>query len=252
MPRAIRSSATLPFTDSVRIFSAAADGGFGGGGAHVGDRLRFGLRDLGLGHLGAARDELFHLGLGFGGDPLGLGLGALDDAGGLGLGLALLALIFGEQLLRLFLQAARFVELGLDALGALVERVESASSARRHRPECRRRSRRRRRPRIRLRANMAGPQRLSASSTAAATAGAGGAVPISRSTIAPAASTAMPRTFAMAAVLVAAICFSASASCVLSLASSALRRSSASACSLSRISVPIACARLRASASDFS
>ena len=80
MPRAIRSSATLPLTVSVRIFSAAADGGVGGGGAHVGDRLRLGLRDLGLGHLGAARDELFHLGLGFRGDPLGLGLGALDDA----------------------------------------------------------------------------------------------------------------------------------------------------------------------------
>src|SRR5213080_4864486 len=44
-------------------------------GAHIGYSLGFSLRDLHLGHRGAARDKLFHLGLRFGSDPLGLGLG---------------------------------------------------------------------------------------------------------------------------------------------------------------------------------
>jgi hypothetical protein len=35
-------------------------------------------------------------------------------------------LVFGEQLLRLFLQPARLVELGLHALGAVVERLVSS------------------------------------------------------------------------------------------------------------------------------
>ena len=123
MPRAIRSSATLPFTSGEDLLGGR-DSGLGRRGTHVGHRLRLGLRDLGLGHLGAARDELFHLGLGLGGDALGLGLGARDDACGLGLGLLLLAPGIGEQLLRLFLQPARLVELGLHALGAIVERVD--------------------------------------------------------------------------------------------------------------------------------
>ena len=92
MPRASRSSATLPFTELGQHLLGGRHGGFRRCRAHVGDRLRFGLRDLGLGHLGAARDELFHLGLRFGRDPLGLGLGALDDRGRLFVGLALLAL----------------------------------------------------------------------------------------------------------------------------------------------------------------
>ena len=43
--------------------------------------------------------------------------------GRFGLGLLLLGLVLGEQLLGLFLQAARFVEVGLHALGAIVERA---------------------------------------------------------------------------------------------------------------------------------
>ena len=41
------------------------DSGVGGGGTHVGNRLRFGLGNLGLRHLGPARDEFFGLGCGF-------------------------------------------------------------------------------------------------------------------------------------------------------------------------------------------
>ena len=59
-----------------------------------------------------------------GGEPLGLGLGVGDDRLGLALGLALLALVFGEQLAGLVAQAAGLVELGLDAGAALVERVD--------------------------------------------------------------------------------------------------------------------------------
>ena len=79
MPLAIRLSAVEPWVDCTRIFSAAVDGGFGGGGTHVGERLGLGLRDLGLRHLGAARDELLDLALRLGGETLGLGPRALDD-----------------------------------------------------------------------------------------------------------------------------------------------------------------------------
>ena len=87
MPLAIRSSATLPLTRVGQDRLGGGDGGFGGGGTHVGDRLRLGLGDLGFGHLGAARDEFLHLGLGLGGDALGLGPGAGDDRLRLVLGL---------------------------------------------------------------------------------------------------------------------------------------------------------------------
>src|SRR5215510_6283390 len=66
-------------------------------------------------------------------------------------------------------------------------------------------------------------QLLSASLTAATTVVSAGAVPISRSTMALAASAAMLRTFAMAACLVPAMTFSASASLALSCFSSFLR-----------------------------
>ncbi len=98
--------------------------GIGRGGSHVGERLRLGLGDFRFRHLGAARDELFHPGLGLGGKPLGLGLGAGDDGLGLAFGLAALALELGEQRLRLLAQPARLVELGLDARLAVIERVE--------------------------------------------------------------------------------------------------------------------------------
>ena len=81
------------------------DRGIGRGGAHVGERLRLGLGDLRLRHLGAARDEIFHPRLGLGGETFGFGLGAGDDGFGLALGLTPLALEFGEQRLRLFAAA---------------------------------------------------------------------------------------------------------------------------------------------------
>src|SRR5688572_18746116 len=100
MPLAIRSSATLPLTVRVRIASAAATAA------------------------SAAGDEILHLRLGLEGDPLGLGLGASDDRRGLLLGFSLLFPILRQQGLRLLLQAARLVELRLDAIPALVDAFE--------------------------------------------------------------------------------------------------------------------------------
>ena len=59
-----------------RIFSAAATAASAAAARTSATACASAWRDLGLGHLGAAGDELFHLGLGLGGDPLGLGLGA--------------------------------------------------------------------------------------------------------------------------------------------------------------------------------
>ena len=106
-------------------------------------------------------------------------------AGGLVSAWRCLRLVFGEQLLRFFLQPARLVEFGLHALGALVERIDQHLRHADIDQDADEDRRRRRRPRIRaLRTLQSSPQRLSASSTAAATAGAAGAVPISRSTMA--------------------------------------------------------------------
>src|SRR5262249_62072441 len=93
---------------------------------------------------------------------------------------------------------------------------------------------------------------LRTSATAASIALSAGALPVSRSTIALAASVAMPCTLAIAVCLVPAMVFSASANLTWSWSSSFLRVDSASAVCLSRISLAIDCARLRASARDFS
>src|SRR5258708_1497205 len=46
------------------------NGGVRGGGAHIGQRLRFGLSNLALRHLGAPCDKVFDLGRGFRSQPL--------------------------------------------------------------------------------------------------------------------------------------------------------------------------------------
>ena len=75
MPLAKRSSATWPLTDCDRMVEAAATAALAAAAADIGKRLSFGQRDLALGGLGAAGDKVFHLGLGFGSDALGIGLG---------------------------------------------------------------------------------------------------------------------------------------------------------------------------------
>src|SRR6478672_3845081 len=71
--------------------------GIGGSGTDVSERLRFGERDLALGGLGAAGDEVFHLGLGLGRDALGFGLGVSNDFLGLAFGAGAAGLVFREQ-----------------------------------------------------------------------------------------------------------------------------------------------------------
>ena len=73
MPLAISSPASAPLASCGEDFLGGGDRGVGRGGAHVGGRLRLGLRDLGLRHLGAAGDEFLDLGLGLGGHALGFG-----------------------------------------------------------------------------------------------------------------------------------------------------------------------------------
>ena len=58
-----------------------------------------------------------------GGERLAFALGLLEDGLGLVLGLAALALVVGEQGLRLVAQAARLVELVADGIGARIERL---------------------------------------------------------------------------------------------------------------------------------
>src|SRR6266446_9079661 len=62
---------------------SGSDRGVGGGGADIGQRLGFGQRDLALGGLGAPRDKIFHLGLGLGGNALGIGSCVGNDVLGL-------------------------------------------------------------------------------------------------------------------------------------------------------------------------
>ena len=68
-------------------------------------------------------DEFFHPDFRLVGDALGFGFRAFDDRSRFLIGLTPLRLVFGEQLLGLFLQPARLVELGLHALAARVERI---------------------------------------------------------------------------------------------------------------------------------
>src|SRR5262249_40872753 len=232
-------------------FLCGGDRGIGGGGAHVGQGLRLGLGDLGFRHPGAARDELVHPRLGFGSEPLGLGLGAGEDLGGLALGGLLRAPVFGQERGGLILEAARLVELAADAGGALVERVQEElvdAEVDQYADEDHEGDGD---PGFGFSEHLC-PQRLSTSATAASTSRLAGADPVRRCTIAPAASVAMPLTLVMAADRRAPEVFSASATVALRLASSALRALSAAAASLARVSLASACARLRASASDFS
>src|SRR5262245_47391820 len=226
------------------------NGGFGRRAANFGGGLRFGLRDLGFGHLCASRDKVLDPGLGFGGHSLGLGFRAGDDVLRLAFGGVAFALIFGQKLCRLVLKFAGFVELALDTRRPVIERLRYHSMHAEIAKDADEQHEGNGNPGFRL--HQHGYEPFSASATAAATVFSLGASPIRRSTIARVASSAMLRTLPIAACLVAAIVFSASANLVLSSFSSVLRRASASAACRSRVSFAMACARLRASARAFS
>jgi len=100
--------------------------GIGGSGTDVGERLRFGERDLALRRSCAADDEIFHLGLGFRRDPPGFGPGVGDDF----LGLALRAgapwpCIPASSLAASSFRRRAVVEFRLECVSpAMVERLE--------------------------------------------------------------------------------------------------------------------------------
>src|SRR5262249_26447199 len=192
-------------------------------GAYVGERLGLGLGDLALRQRGAARHQVLHPGLGFGGNPLGLGLGAGDDCFRLAVGFAALALILAQQSCRFLAKPGGGVELSLDARRALVEPIEHQLGYSEIDQDADEDEESDRDPELGCGEEREHrcTYRFKAASTACSTTAPVGVVPISRSTIAAAASTAMPRTLAIAAVLVASMLRSASAILVLSSASSA-------------------------------
>src|SRR5262249_9144395 len=167
--------------------------------------------------LGAPPSEFWILAVGCGGKPLCLCLGAGDDRLRLVLGFLLLATICGKQRLSFRLEPARLVELCLDAFPPVVDTLEQELV----RPEITEHAdeddKGDRDPELGF--NHWLPQRLSALLMAAAPSPPAGAMPVSRSTIAPAASPAMLRTFPIAADRVPAMVFSASAIRALSFAS---------------------------------
>src|SRR6185437_13154251 len=190
----------------------SGDCGFGGGTADVRRCLRFRLGDLGFSHRSASSHEIFDPRLGLRCKPFGFGLGAGDDFFRFAFGGVLLSLIFRQQLSCFVLELARFVELGADAAGTIVQRLrhhvvhaEIAQEAYED-DECDRH------PGFRLTQQFHGSRYLlRTSATAASIALSAGALPVSRSTIALAASVAMPCTFFIAVCLVPAMVFSASA-----------------------------------------
>src|SRR5262249_38282403 len=157
------------------------------------------------------------------------------DVGGLALGLPLPALIFREQCLRLLLEAARLVELALDAVGAIVDCLHDngMDAGIDHHGDENRECDCHPEFGIFQELQHRGPQRWSPGAPAACTAAEAGADPISRSMMAVAASAAMPCTLAIAADLRAPMPFSASPIRALSSVSSALRAVSALAASCS-------------------
>src|SRR5262249_31970765 len=227
-----------------------SDRDLGGRRAHVGQRLSFGLSDFAFRHLGTPHDEFFDLGLGLGGKPLCLCLGAGNDLLRLVLGFLLLAAICGKQGLSFGLEPARLVELCLDAFPPVVDTLEQELVRYETTEHADEDDEGDRAPELGFKHWL--PQRLSALLMASATSSPAGAMPVSRSTIAPAASPAMLRTFPIAADRVPAMVFSASAIRALSFASTSLRRASAAAAAFARVSLARVCAPPRASATAFS
>src|SRR5262245_3349899 len=190
-------------------------GSFGGGTADIRRCLCFRLRDLGLSHRSASGHEILDPRLGLCRKPFSLGLGTGEDFLRFAFGGVLLSLIFGQELSCFVLELARFVELGADAAGTIIQRLrhhvmhaEIAQEAYED-DECDRH------PGFRLTQQFHGSSYLlRTSATAASIALSAGALPVSRSTIALAASVAMPCTFAIAVCLVPAMVFSAAANLV--------------------------------------
>src|SRR3954467_4523040 len=208
----------------------------GGCGPDLRRRLRLGLGDLRLGGAGAALDEILHAAVRLVGGAPGLVLRGGEDVLRLALGLAAARLIVGEHLRGFLAQALRLVELGADALAALVESLRHGAQAADLPQDRGEDEEGDGDPGFGFEEHRPGPYRTMLRSSAASTAARCGASPVSRATIAVAASAAMPRTLVIAAAVRLEIVPSDAAIMVLSSASSAFRLTSASAASASRVS----------------
>src|SRR5262249_7863158 len=222
----------------------------GGSGTDVGHGLSFGLSDFAFRHLGVPHDEFFDFGLGFGGKPLGLSLCAGDNRLRLTLGFLLLASIGSKQSLGFHLEPARFLELCFEALPPVVDAPDQPLVRLHIAEHANKDDEGDGDPELGFKHGLS--QRSIALLTAWLTSSFAGAVPVSRSTMAPAVSLAMLRTFAIAADRFSAMDFSASAIRAWSFPSTSLRRASAAAAAFARVSLASACARPRASANAFS
>src|SRR5260370_3369866 len=229
---------------------SGSDRGVGGGGADIGQRLGFCQRDLALGGLGPPRDEILHLGLGFTGKALGFGSCGGNDLLGLAFGAGAARLIFREQFCGFFLEAARIVEFGLDALAAAIERLQHGAMDAEIAEQAHQDDEGDGDPEFRFEEHPHYP--FKEASTTRSVVLPSGSTPVRRCTVAAARSPAMLRALLIAASRVAAMVFSASMSLCAKRSSSVLRSASDAALSFSRVSALIACARARAAASSFS
>src|SRR5260370_19977851 len=177
--------------------------GVGGGGADIGQRLGFGQRDLALGGLGPPRDEILHLGLGFTGNALGFGSCVGNDLLGLAFGAGVTRLIFREQFCGFLLEAARIVEFGLDALAAAIERLQHGAMDAELAEQAHQDGESDGDPEFPFEEHRHYP--LKEASTARSVVLPSGSTPVSRCTIAAAASAAMLRTLLIAASRVVAM-----------------------------------------------
>src|SRR5581483_9412711 len=185
------------------------------------------------------------------GEARGLFLRERHDLGRMLLGHLALGLDVGQQALGFLAQLGRLVELGLDAMGAVVERLQR--HARHLQPDQREDEQQEaeRFPEVSCaRVDEIRHERPSFYASARSTSSALGADPVSFSMIAWAVSAAMPRTWPIASVRAAEMRASASAITFSSRASSSSCRLAASAATAALASAASLWARARASASS--
>ena len=147
-----------------------------------------------------------------------------NDVLGLALGAGVTGLVFREQFGGLFLEAAGVVEFGLDAVAAMIERLQHRAVDAEIGEHAHQDDEGDGDPEFRFGEHRSYP--FKDASTALSTDLPSGDTPVSRCTMAAAASAAMPRTLLIAASRVEAMVFSASASLSDSRSSSVLRSAS--------------------------
>src|ERR1700730_3476572 len=124
MPLASRSSAISPFTDCDRMREAAVTAASAAAARTAASACASASAILLSAVLVRRGGETFLLGLGLGRDAFGICLGGSNDVLRLALRAGLAGLVFRQQFRRLFLQPAGVVEFGLDALAAMIERLQ--------------------------------------------------------------------------------------------------------------------------------